>query len=260
MSSAEFSGEIEAGILSDALETLQSVAHEATLRFEEDGIHANPVDPANVSMVTQHVKNSAFVHYHATEFRLGVNLERFQDYVDTAESDGEPIEVAYDPETRRVEITTDAAEMEMAGIDPDSVKEGQRVEETDIDWQEDMIVDVEMDGAALSHAIDVVSMASDHIAISADPDADAPLVFSGEGDTDAVRVPFKNALYEGSDVKLAGQSLYSWEYFDELMKPMPDTAGVRFRCGDEYPCRMDYEYADGAVDVAMMLAPRIQSN
>lgn len=121
------------------------------------------------------------------------------------------------------------------------------------------VVDVELDGAALAHGIDVAGMVSDHLEIDADPDRDSPIKFIGEGDTDDAVVPYQESLHEGSTVDEAAASLFSHDYMEDLAKNIPNDAAVRLRIGDEWPLMLEYEYSEGYADVTMMCAPRIQS-
>lgn len=235
----------------DYLQTFQSIVSEATLEFGEDGIYAQPVDPANVAMVNQQLSADAFEAYETDGFRLGVNLDRFDDYLSKLDSDT-LVNITLDPETRRIVIEGDEVRLTLAGIDPDSVRNGQDVDESAMEWT----TDVELPGAAISHAVDVCSMVSNHVTFESDPDRDRPLHAIGQGDTDDARVRFGDSIDEGH-IPEPAETMLSEDYLVDLMSVIPDESAVRLQVGDELPIRIDYEYADGAATVQMMVAPRI---
>lgn len=240
-------------------DTMACIVDEAVLRFREGELYAQARDPANVAMVNQSLDASAFESYHSEGFAIGINLERFDEFLGAGDSD-DLANLTLDADTRRIDIDLPGTNFSMAGIDPDSVRNAQNIEEIEglREGNENLVIDVTLDAAALSHGIDVVGMVSDHIDFDADPDRDAPLHLIGEGDTDDATVEYGDSLHEGSRVDAAAQSLFSHEYLEELTGPIPKDAAVRLRTGDEWPMRMDYTFADGAGETIMMCAPRIQ--
>jgi DNA polymerase III sliding clamp (beta) subunit (PCNA family) len=254
----EFEAIIRQSTLDRFLDTFESIVQEATLFARDGELYGQPVDPANVAMVNQWLDAEAFEHYHVGDapIRLGLNLEQLHDFIDKADSDT-LVQLEYNAENRRLNVDIGSADYNMALIDPDAIRDGTSVD--DSDTSDGMTTDVEVYGAAVKHAIDVVGMVSDHVEIDSDPDRENPVHFIGEGDTDDTRVRFGESLQDGSSVDADAESLFSHEYWEDLVSALPKQAAVRIRAGDEWPCRLDYEHSDGAVDVTMMCAPRIKS-
>lgn len=248
----------EAGTLQQFVDGFLAVAHEATVTVTEEGLRSHPVDPSNVAMVKQTLAPRAFEAYetYGEDGQLGLNLNRFADYLGKANS-GDLVDLRLNEETRKLHITLPEAEFSMALIDPESIRDNA---DTPDDLRDGMVADVKMDAAALAHAVDVVEMVTSQVTVAMDPDADAPLSFRGEGDTDDAVVSFDRSLHEGSEVTGEAETILSVEYLENLTAPMPDDATVRCRFGDEYPALFAYEWADGAADVEMMLAPRIDTH
>jgi proliferating cell nuclear antigen len=248
----------EAGTLQQFVDTYRAVCHEATVEITDGGLTSHPVDPSNVAMVEQTLSPRAFESYETfgDGGRLGLNLDRFADYLGKAGS-GDMVELELNAETRKLSITLPEASFSMALIDPESIRDNA---DTPDDLEDGMLADVTMDAAALAHAVDVVEMVTDQATVAMDPDADAPLELRGEGDTDDAVVSFENSLHEGSTVDAEAETILSVDYLEELTAPMPDDADVRCRFGDEYPALFAYEWADGAGQVEMMLAPRINTH
>lgn len=253
-----FQAEIAAQKLADAIETLQAVAQEAVFQFNEDGIYTSQVDPANIAMVNQTISTDAFAEYLlASEFKLGLDLNRFDDYVSKA--DEELVTLSFDLETRMVSIESGVMNAKMAAIDADSVRDGPDIEDTLFD-EEVQTTDVSMEGAAFSHAVDVCSMASDALTMDSDPDRNSPVQFVAEGDTDEVSIEFGQSLTEGSTVDEASESIYSIEYLEELSSAIPKTAELRVISGQERPLILMYDTLDSTASVSMGLAPRISDH
>lgn len=247
---------VSASTLQDYVDSMTRLVAESTFRFREDGIYTKATEPGNVAMIAQTLHADACEHYESDGVRIGLNLERFDDYLAKAKSD-DLVNLTFDAEKRRIGIQYGDVDVDMAGIDPDSVRKGDTLPEDAIDG---MTTDVTMDGAALSHAVDVAGMVSDHIAFECDPDAEEPLHVVGEGDTDDARIRFSSALHEGSEIPEECRSLFSEDYLAEIAKAIPKAADVRLQIGDEWPMRFTYEYPDAHVEGEIGLAPRIQSN
>ena len=246
---------VSASTLQDYVDSMTSIVDETTLHFREEELWTNAVDPANVAMIAQTLHADACESYSADGVKIGVNLSRLDDYLNRADSD-DLVHLTFDEEKRKINIEYGDVFVTMAGIDPDSIRNGQTLPKNAIDM---MSTDVTMDGAAFNHAIDVAGMVSDHILLESDPDRDEPLHVVGEGDTDDARIRFSSALHGGSEVPDGCKSLFSEEYLDDLTGVIPKTADVRLQHGGECPLRITYEYPDANVDVEIGLAPRIQS-
>lgn len=247
---------VSAPTLQDYVDSMTSIVGETTLHFREDELWTNAVDPANVAMIAQTLHADECESYSADGVLIGVNLERFDDYLSKADSD-DLAHLTFNAEERRINIEYGDVSVTMAGIDPDSVRNGQTLPEKAVEM---LSTDVTMDGAAFNHAIDVAGMVSDHILLESDPDREEPVHVVGEGDTDDARVKFSQALHGGSEVPEECKSLFSEEYLDDLTKVIPKTADIRIQHGHECPMRITYAYPDANVNVEIGLAPRIQAD
>jgi proliferating cell nuclear antigen len=247
---------VSASTLQDYVDSMTSIVDETTLHFREDELWTNAVDPANVAMIAQTLHADACEHYESHGVKIGVNLSRLDDYLGKADSD-DLVHLTFDEEKRKINIEYGDVFVKMAGIDPDSIRDGQTLPENAVEM---LSTDVTMDGAAFNHAIDVAGMVSDHVLLDSDPDREEPLHVVGEGDTDDARIKFSSALDGGSEIPEACESLFSEDYLDDLTGVIPKTAAVRIQHGHECPMRLTYEYPDAHVDVEIGLAPRIQAD
>lgn len=99
---------------------------------------------------------------------------------------------------------------------------------------------------------------SDHIAISTGSEA---VTFEALGDTDKVIVTLPTGSEALPTVRgEASGSIYSLEYLTNMVSAMNGAADyVTVHMGNNYPMRMEYELADGAGKVIMLLAPRVEN-
>jgi len=246
-----FHGIISTSALSDYIETYTALVDEAAFEFGPDGITGEPVDPANVGMINQTLHPAAFESYSSEEFTIGFNLNRFQDYADSIRSD--LVELEFDEETSRFTFSGEETTLTMAAINPDSIRNGQDINDLDLEH----VADVTLDAPAFTHAIDIVDLVTDHFRLTADPGGDRPLVASGDGDMDDAEVAFDSSIQEGSTIDAQAESLISIDYLKDLKPVLPSDANLRVQVGNEMPVRIDYEYLDGNAEATFLIAPRI---
>ena len=247
---APFEAFIEASVLEDFLAPLDALSDEFRLQLTEDGFFVGLVDPANVAMGHVELDSEHFETYHidGEGGMVGLNIGRMTDILDFAET-GDIVSLALDAETKELDIEFGGTSMQMATINPASVRQEPDVPDLDLP------VDVTLEGAQFSRAVDLVDMVSDHLMVLGDP-GESRWVVRGEGDTDTVEESFtKDDLIRGQ-VPDDHETFLSVEYLLDMVDPIPKAAEVRLRHATEYPVRWEYHIGD-AVSVENMLAPRI---
>jgi len=247
-----FKAIVDADTLSDAIEPVSALVDECKVNLLEDGIEIRAVDAANVGMVDVSLDAGAFESYDADGGLIGIDLDRFEDVLSMAES-GDLVHLFLNEETRKLEIAIDGLEYTLACIDPESVRREPEI--PDLDLPATFI----LEGKALGRAITAADLVGDHIAVIAT--ADSELVFEAEGDTDSVDVTLTKSDLIGVVQTPAedAESLFSLDYLQDMERPIAADADVSLLVGDEFPAKLRYSRADGAVKVVNMLAPRISS-
>ena len=252
---------IEAGKLTDTLELLQSIVGEAVLHIGRDGLQTRVVDPANVCCLDVSLSPDAFADTGSGSWALGINLERFEDYLSKAD-DGTLVSLSFDTEKRRLRIKYDAVDAKMACIDPDTIRDEPDIPELDLPNTLITEYDDLVDG------VDVADMTSDHLTIVGDEDGEE-IQIRAEGDTDDIVYRFdQERTLPGTTVKEDGESIYSIAYFtgqsgsstNGVLSSVPNSPEIELRFGHEHPTKFTFEFAGGDGDVLCLLAPRIQSN
>jgi hypothetical protein len=112
---------IEAGTLEQTVDILLSVDHECIFNLGRDGLEVRLVGPANVYLADLQLSSEAFGRVGDGRFAIGVNLERFENILDKADSD-DIVELVLDTETRKLHVEFSNVEMDFAGIHADTIR------------------------------------------------------------------------------------------------------------------------------------------
>lgn len=242
---------VESDTLESFLSYLDPLVDECRLHFEDDGMTACAVDPANVGMVDDTLAAEAFESYEVDGDLLGVNLNRLDELTSMADS-GELIDLELDLETRKLNIRYGGFSSTLALIDPDSIRE-----EPDIPSL-DLPATIVLEGRTLNKGVKAADMVSDHITFAVDPDAET-FTITAEGDTDDVSLTCEREDLISLTVGEAN-SIFSLDYIEDEAKPIDSDDEVTIELGEDFPVKFHLEYADGNGSVTYMTAPRIQSD
>jgi len=242
---------VPAGELQTTLDILQALVQEAILHIGKDGIRTAVVEPGNVCMYHPvELGPSAFESVPSGSFALGINLERLEDSLHRA-GPGTPVSLSFDTETRRLRVQYDRVDMDLACIDPDSIRD--EPDNPDPGLPNHFAIGTD----DLEAAVDTVDLVTDHVDIHVD---DGAVRFRGEGDTDDAEYRLLEDELRQPELNEESLSIFSMEFMQNLIGAIPgETDEVQLHVGDEFPMLLNYEYADGAGHAEAMLAPRIQN-
>jgi len=233
------------------VETFDPLVSEVKMHFNDGGISVRAVDPANVGMIDATLAADAFESYDSPgAVTQGINLERLDERLGVGDS-GDLANLSLDMETRKLNVDVGHISQAMGLIDPDSVR--QEPDLPDLDLPNTVV----LTGDQLETAVDAVGMVSNHVEITAD---DGDIVFAGQGDIDETTVRYGAGDCIDSDVTEDVASLFSHEFLEGFVDPMPADAEVELAFGDEFPVWFEWAAVEDCFDVSQMLAPRIQSN
>ena len=247
-----FEAAIEVGHLQDVIDAAHAIVDECRIHLDTDEFVIRAVDPANVAMIDEDVSADAFEAYDTDCGEIGINLERLSEVIDIADNNDDLVQFDLDPKTRKLAVQVNAVEYTLALIDPESIRAEPDIPDLDLP------ATVSMDEAEFKRAIRAADMVSDHIALQVD-EREECFIANAEGDTDDVDLELSGDDLEDADWGSA-YSLFSLEYLKDLRKPIPTDTVVRMQLGEEFPIKLTFELADGAVGVEFLVAPRIQSD
>ncbi|MFC5972716.1 DNA polymerase sliding clamp [Halomarina salina] len=239
-----------AATLRTAVDVLGALVDECRVQFDEEGLHVAAMDPATVASVSLDLDTAAFDTFDVEERTLGVPLERLDDVLSMASGD-DPVSLALDPETRRLDVAVAGLDYSMALVDPDAIRSPPDLDELDFEYEASVVLEAE----ALSRSIRAADMVSNHATVGVEEEGEA-FVVTAEGDTDDVRHRLSGEDLVDIDACEA-ESLYSVDYLRALDRPIPGGSEVSLELGTEIPLSLSFEVADGAGHVEYALSPRI---
>ena len=248
----QFEAAIEANHLQQAIDAAHAVVDECRVHLCDDGLVIRAVDPANVAMVDEHVSAEAFETYDTDCGEIGIDLGRLAEVVGIANEEDDLVQFDLDAKTRKLDVQVNAVEYTLALIDPEAIRMEPDIPDLDLP------ASFSIGQADFKRAIRAADMVSDHVWFRVDAD-DGCFVAGAEGDTDDVELEIGEEELENADLHEA-DSLFSLDYLKDLRKPLPKDTAVDVQLGREFPVVLEFELADGAIDVTYMLAPRIQGD
>jgi len=242
---------LSADTLQDTLDSVGALVDECKIHFEDDHLAIRAVDPANVGMIDLNLESAAFESYNGNGETIGVNLNRLDDIASMADS-GQLVHLTLDLEVGKMNIRIDGLTYNLALIDPNSIRQEPDVPDLDLPAR------ISLETGMLKRGTKAADMVSDHITLAVDVDEEVFLI-EAEGDTD------DTSLELGSDDVIDLQvgeasSLYSLGYLQDMVKAIPKNAEVTIELGEDFPCKLHFDYGEGMGHTTYMLAPRIQSD
>lgn len=246
-------GIIEAKALREYIDVFTPLVDEGRVHWNSDGLLTRVVEPANVAMIAPAtLSTSYFESYDAPgAVTVGLNFERLNEQLKPADSN-DLVHLAVDMETRKLQIQYDNAELSMALIDTDAMRnEPDNVSPDLSNW---MVVE----GHELKRAADIVDVVTDHLFLRGKP-GEKTVEISGQGDTDNAAVTLGEEDIIEASINADTEAVFSLDFIHDILKPVPDDAEVRVEFGDEFPVILKYEGLNGHLSVEAAQAPRILS-
>lgn len=238
--------------LQQVIDQLNATVSEAIFRLGRDGLEVRCVDPANVAMTDIHLDESAFESVGDGKFPIGLNLEKLDDHLAFADTN-ELIQLTYKPENRMLNIHFGNTSVDIASIDPDSIRSEPSVPDVPYTAM------AALDASAFLNGVKQCKVPSDHIQLIADPDSGA-LELYGDGDTDDVTITYDRSDLHDGKIEEHTTALYSVDYLTGkhgILDDAPSDASLMVEFANEYPAKYEYDFADGHGHVMLTVAPRI---
>lgn len=243
-----FHAKITADALRSIIDAVGTLVDEAKIKVTKDGIGLKAVDPAHVAMVELTLGKGAFDEFKADEGEFGVDLEKLKDILKLAGTDDEVI-LKLDTTNNRLEVRIGNLTRRMSLVDTSGMTDP-KVPKLELPATITLAVGELERGIRASEAV------SDHVALNATPEA---FELSAEGDTDSVNLRLEKSMLGALKVTDKAKSLFSLDYFANMVKAAKGSQALTIHLGSDYPVRMEFEIAKGNGRVTYLLAPRIES-
>jgi proliferating cell nuclear antigen len=243
-----FKAKVKASVLKSIIEASAPLVDEIKLHVTPEGISVRTVDPAHVAMLDVSLGAKAFQEYKATDLELGVDLDKMKEILNLGSGD-EVITLEFKEDQNRLVMSMQNLVRRMSLIDPSGMPDP-KVPNLNLPNK------VRIKTGELLQGIKASKSISDHLALIADENAFEVIA---EGDTDTVNLKLtKNQLVELKASERT-KSLFSLDYFSNLVKAADGSEDVTLNLGSDYPVRIEFGFADGHGHVTYLLAPRIEN-
>lgn len=243
-----FNAKIKSDIIKGIIDVTSPLVNEAKFNITAKGISIRAVDPAHVAMVDLELKNTAFEEYKADDMELGIDLDKLNGIMKLANS-GDSIFMEYDEESNRLIIKIGNLIRRMSLIDTAGMPDS-KVPNLDLPAK------AIMKASELSKGVRASEAVSDHLALSVDKDS---FELFAEGDTDTVNLKLPKTLLIELHSPGKFKSLFSIDYFSNMIKPVKSEDPISINIGNDNPIRVDFDFAEKHGHVTYLLAPRIES-
>jgi proliferating cell nuclear antigen len=231
-------------------DTISVVVEEARLDFSENDLEIRVVDPSHVAMIRMNVDSAAFESWEVDETFLGLELVKMRDLLSLGNA-GDLIEMKHDDEEGRINLSMGKIDRVIRPLDH-STMSPPNVPDLELP------ASVTLSGEDLSRALRAVRLVGDLVNISLSEEGLAINVTGG--DTDSVSVMYTKDEVQELKCDGAVSSQYSLTYLLPISRLLSVIDSVTLRFGDNFPLKIEYEFANGAANVTYFLAPRIEGD
>lgn len=243
-----FNAKVKSDVLKGIIEVTSPLVNEVKLNIKPNKISLKAVDPAHVAMVNLEVKDEAFEEYKATEMELGIDMDKLSSIMRLASS-GDIVSLEYDEKSNKLIIKIGNLVRKMGLIDttgmPDPNMPNLKLPAT-----------VKLKASELNQGVRASEAVSDHLALTVNKDN---FELFAEGDTDTVNLKLPKDLLAELSTDSKCKSLFSIDYFSNMIKPVKGEDLITIMLGNDNPIRVEFDFADNKGHVTYLLAPRIES-
>lgn len=237
-------------LMRNIFDTISVVVEEARLDFAENDMEIRVVDPSHVAMIRMKVDSAAFESWEVDETSLGLELVKMRDLLSLGNA-GDLIEMKHDEAEGRINLSMGKIDRVIRPLDHSTVSPP-NVPDLELP------ASVTLSGEDLSRALRAARQVGDLVNISLSEEG-LTINVTG-GDTDSVSVMYTKDEVQELKCDGAVRSQYSLTYLLPISKLMSVVDSVTLRFGDNFPLKIEYEFANGAADVTYFLAPRIEGD
>jgi len=243
-----FNAKVKSEVLKGIIDVTSPLVNEVKFNITPKGISLRAVDPAHVAMVDLQVKDKAFEEYRASEMELGVDMDKLGGIMRLSSSD-DMVSLEYDEDTNRLIIKIGNLVRRMGLIDTAGMPNPKMP-------NLNLPAKVVLKASELNQGVRASEAVSDHLALTVNKDN---FELFAEGDTDTVNLKLPKDLVVDLNATSKCKSLFSIDYFSNMIKPVKGEDPITIMIGNDNPIRVEFDIADKKGHVTYLLAPRIES-
>ncbi len=244
-----FKARLKGDVLKEMIKVISTLVDEVKWNITTDGIDLKAVDPAHVAMVDLTLKKDAFEELEASDCELGIDIDKMKEVLSLAKA-GDIIDMFHDEEHNKLVVRIENITRNMSLVDTMGMSDPKMP-------QLNLPATIKLAAAELNQGIKASESISNHIALVANTEG---FELSSQGDTDSVSLKLRKDLLLSLEVSEPVRSLFSLDYFSNMIRSVPSAGVVTLAIGQDYPAKMHFEIAEGNGNVTYLLAPRIEND
>jgi proliferating cell nuclear antigen len=243
-----FNAKVKSEVLKGVIDVVSPLVNEVKLNITPKGISLRAVDPAHVAMVDLEIKSDAFDEYKATNMEIGIDMDKFASIMRLSTSN-DIVNIEYDEETNRLIIKIGNLVRKMGLIDTTGMPDPKMP-------NLNLPAKVVLKASELTQGVRASETVSDHLSLTVNKD---DFELFAEGDTDTVNLKLNKDLLLELVTNSKCKSLFSIDYFSNMIKPVRGDDPITIMIGNDNPIRVEFNIAENKGHVTYLLAPRIES-
>ena len=243
-----FNAKVKSEVLKGIIEVTSPLVNEVKFNISTKGISLRAVDPAHVAMVDLSIDSKAFDNFKATEMELGIDMDKFSSIMRLS-SAGDMVNLEYDEDSNRLIVKIGNLVRKIGLIDTAGMPDPKMP-------NLNLPAKIILKASELSQGVRASEAVSDHLALTVNKDN---FELFAEGDTDTVNLKLPKDLLVELTAKSTCKSLFSIDYFSNMIKPVRGEDPITIMLGNDNPIRVEFDIADNKGHVTYLLAPRIES-
>jgi len=243
-----FNAKVKSEVLKGIIDVASPLVNEVKLNITTKGLSLRAVDPAHVAMVDLNVNNKAFEEYKATEMELGIDMDKLGGIMRLSNA-GDMVTLNYDEDTNRLIVKIGNLVRKMGLIDTAGMPDP-KMPNLNLPGK------VILKASELNQGVRASEAVSDHLALTVNKDN---FELFAEGDTDTVNLKLPKDLLVELNTNSKCKSLFSIDYFSNMIKPVRGEDPITIMIGNDNPIRVEFDIAENKGHVTYLLAPRIES-
>lgn len=238
------------GRISRALNSVNALVDTVPITFSEDELKIETVDEVNIGAVNLSLEKKAFNSYDGDGTQIHLDIEQMCQILSNFDN-GHKATIRYNEGNSLVKLLVNGYEFELATIHPDSVRGGRKAGVVDPP------AEVLIEAQEIQKAVKLGDMFSEEIIMGIDS-AREVLYINSKGDAGNMAISYESEGDEITFVENAkAHGTFSRSYLYQMTKMVPGNKEISLKLGEEYPAKIEFDFADGAGAISYGLAPRI---
>ncbi|WP_440006193.1 hypothetical protein [Halomicrococcus sp. SG-WS-1] len=238
------------GKISRAFKSVNALVDTVPVVFGNESLEIDSVDELNIGAVSLSLNEGAFHSYDGNGTEVHLDIEQICQLLSKFDR-GSQATIKCDVDKSLVSLLVSGYEFELATIHPDSVRGGRKAGKVDPP------AEVTIEAQEIQKAMRLGDMFSEEIIMGID-DSREVFYINSKGDSGNMAVSYNSGDDEITFIENErAHGVFSHSYLYEMTKMIPGNEEISLKLGEEYPAKIEFNFADDDGEIAYGLAPRI---